>query len=206
MNRKQLIVLPFIAALLAVACTHTDKPAEENTSVEMPAQQTLAKQLAALNDSANVRWAAMAKLDSQKFADIKRLLEEISYCKKYDEKGVQQLLKLNAEVYGMAYTQATVSDSLIDLYDEKTTDLINKVRNLKSKTPEITQHPLADQLENEIMAADEALLRYRNNYDQAASAYNSFLEQNKEAIAADASLAMYKKRKLFSIVLTAQPV
>lgn len=205
MNKKQLIVLPFIAALFAVAC-NTDKPAEENKSAEVPAQKTIAAQLTALNDSANTQWAAMATLDSQKFADIKRLLEEISYCKKYDEKSVQKLLQLNADVHAMAYTQANLSDSLIDLYDEKTTDLINKVRNLKSKTPEITQHPLADQLENEILAADEALLRYRNKYDQAAGAYNSFLEQHKEAIAADASLSNYKKRKLFSIVLDTQPV
>ncbi|ABG58837.1 hypothetical protein CHU_1566 [Cytophaga hutchinsonii ATCC 33406] len=186
-----------------VACKNTDKPAEENKTVEVPVEKekTTAEQLSALNDSANVKWAAMAKLDSQKFADIKRLLEEISYCKKYDENAVQKLLKLNTEVHAMAYTQGNLSDSLIDLYDARTTDLINKVRNLKSKTEEISQHPLADQLENEILAADEALLRYRNNYDQAAGAYNSFLEQNKEAIAADPALVTYQKRKLFSIVL-----
>jgi len=204
MKSNHLIVFVFTAVLLATACTQTENTTKQNTIVvdSVPMAIPLSQQLTALNDSANIRWERMMAADSQKFADIKRLLEEISYCKKYDEKAVDKLLKQRNEVFALRYTQANLSDSLIDLYDSKTTELINKVRNVKANTKEISQHPLADQLENEILKADrDDLLVYRKNYDQAASEYNSFLDQNKEAISADASLANYQKRKTFSVVL-----
>jgi hypothetical protein len=201
MRRNQLIAFAFIIALMSAACSKT-KPVTETKTEETQKENSISDELTVLNDSVDAAWDRMMAADSQKFADIKRLIEEISYCKKYDEKAVENLLKLTKEVDGMRYTQATVSDSLIDLYDSKTSDLINKVRNLKSKTPEIMQHPLADQLENEIMKADgDDLLLYRKKYDQIAGAYNSFLDVHKEAIAADSVLKDNKKKKLFSVVL-----
>ena len=126
------------------------------------------------------------------------MVEEISYCKKYDEKEVERLLKYRTEVYALRYTPETLSDSLITLYDKETTQLINKVRNLKSKTAEIAQHTLADQLENEIMKADsEDLVLFRKNYDQIATAYNSLLETNK----ADPAVKSLHKKKLFSVII-----
>jgi len=202
MKSNHLIVFVFVAVFFTVACNKTEQTANQNQSKDTITSVSLPDQLALLNDSADVIWNRMMAADSQKFADIRRLLEEISYCKKYDEKAVEKLLKLRSEVFSIRYTQANLSDSLIDVYDSKTTDLINKVRNLKSKTEEISQHPLADQLENEIMKADsDDLLLFRKNYDQAANAYNSFLDQNKEAIAADPSLSAYQKKKLFSVVI-----
>lgn len=202
MKSNHLIVFVFVATFCTISCSKTDQSTSQNQSIDTILVVPLPKQLALLNDSADGIWNRMMVADSQKFADIRRLLEEISYCKKYDEKAVEKLLTLRNEVFAIRYTQATMSDSLIDLYDNKTSDLINKVRNLKSKTEEISQHPLADQLENEIIKADsDDLLLFRKNYDQAASAYNNFLDQNKDAIAADASLASYQKKKLFSVVL-----
>lgn len=204
MKNNPLIVFVFSAVLVVMSCTKTEDTSNQNTAPadSLPAVTSIQQQLAALNDSADLRWNRMMAADSQKFADIKRLLEEISYCKKYDEKAVSTLLKLRTEVFAIRYTQVNLSDSLIDLYDNKTTDLINKVRNLKAKTEEISQHPLADQLENDIIKADsDDLLLFRKNYDQAASAYNNFLDQNKEFISADATLAAYQKKKLFSVVI-----
>lgn len=200
MKNNHLIVFVFVATFCTISCTKTEDTTSQSKTVDTVSAVSIPQQLALLNDSADGRWNRMMAADSQKFADIKRLIEEISYCKKYDEKAVEKLLTLRTEVFALRYTQATLSDSLIDLYDAKTTDLINQVRNLKSKTKEISQHPLADQLENEILKADlEDLLLLRKNYDQAASAYNTFLEQNKEAIAADVSLAKYQKKKVFSV-------
>jgi len=201
MRRNQLIAFAFIITLMSVACSKT-KPVTETKTEETQKEKSISDELTTLNDSVNTSWNRMMAADSQKFADIKRLIEEISYCKKYDEKTVKNLLTLTKEVDGMRYTQVTISDSLIDLYDNKTSDLINKVRNLKSKTPEITQHPLAEQLENEIIKADgDDLLIYRKKYDDAANAYNNFLDVNKEAIAAEPALKDIKKKILFSRII-----
>jgi hypothetical protein len=195
MKSIQFIVLATTFAVLSAACSDKKQTEVKEQTVEIVKTPTVSDQISILNNSADSAWHAVIQLDSQKFANVKRLIEEISYCKKYDEKGVAKALKLTADVYAMQYTQANLSDSLITLYDAKTDELIRVVRNLKGKTAEITQHPLADQLENEIIEADGKLVNYRSNYDQAAIKYNSFLESNKEAIGANST----KKKPLFSI-------
>ena len=191
MKPIQFIALAATITLLSIACS--DKKPTENSqqTTEVIKAPTVSEQVSILSNSADSAWKATILLDSQKFANIKRLIEEISYCKKYDEKAVEKALKLTAEIKSFQYTQENLSDSTITLYDTKTDELIRFVRNLKSNTAEITQHPLADQLENEITEADGLLVTYRGNYDQAAIKYNSFLELNKEAIGV--------KKRLFSV-------
>ena len=202
MKTKHLIVFAFMTGLTIISCTQKEAHTKPLETTEIAKEKSISEQLMLLNDSANNQWNRMMQADSQKFADVKRLIEEISYCKKYDEKAVESLLKFRNEVYAIRYTQETLSDSLIDLYDSKTTELINKVRNLKGKTPEITQHPLADQLENEIMKADtEDLVLLRKNYDQIANAFNNLLDANKDVMEKDPSLKNLKKKKVFSVVI-----
>jgi hypothetical protein len=191
MKSIQFIALTATISVLSVACSDNKQPEISQQLVEVSKAPTISEQAAVLNVSVDSAWHAVIQLDSQKFANIKRLVEEISYCKQYDEKGVAKALKLTADIYAIQYTPANLSDSLITLYDTKTDELIRFVRNLKGNTSEITQHPLADQLENEIIEADAQLVSYRSNYDQLAIKYNSFLDANKEAVGT--------KKRLFSI-------
>lgn len=204
MKAIQFIALTATISVFSIACSDNKQPETTQQRVEVTTSTpTVSDQILALNDSANIAWHAMIQLDSQKFANIKRLVEEISYCKKYDEKGVAKALKLTAEISSLQYTQANLSDSIITLYDTKTDELIRFVRNLKDNTKEITQHPLADQLENEIMEADGQLVTYRSNYDLIATEFNNILDRNKDAIDADSRLKTLEKKRLFSVPLKA---
>jgi hypothetical protein len=194
-------ILVFFSTLMVVLITVncTDHKDTKNTLPPIH-KNDLSSKLMILNDSVNLKWKQMMAADSQKFADIKRLLEEISYCKKYNEKEFENLMTLRNKVYAERYTQEGLTDSKIDKYDSLTTLLIKKVRNLKVSTPEILQHPLADQLENEILKADnEDVILFRKRYDSIVEKYNSFLDQNKEVIAKDPNLESFKKRKLFAV-------
>lgn len=195
MKAIQFIALAATISILSVACS--DKKPTESTQQTSEAVKapSISGQASILNNSVDSAWHEVIQLDSQKFANIKRLIEEISYCKKYDEKGVAKALKLTAEVSAMQYTQANLSDSLITVYDTKTDELIRFVRNLKGNTAEITQHPLADQLENEITEADNQLVNYRSRYDVLANEFNSFLDKNKEAIGTSTLV----KKPVFSV-------
>jgi hypothetical protein len=202
MRRITLIITTGIVASFIISCSN---PKPEVTSEKTPEIQiiepNILTQIEMLNDSVNHSWLSLIQLDSQKFANIKRLVEEISYCKKYNEKDVEKALKLNKEAITLMYTQENLSDSIITVYDNKTDEVIRVVRNLKSNTEEITQHPLADQLENEIIEADGILVNYRNKYDQIANEYNSFLDKNKEAIVSQNPEKTYERKRLFSVVL-----
>jgi len=194
MKRTYFTALVGAISLLIAACSDNHSADNNQQTVEVVKAPTISEKISILNNSIDSSWNAIIQLDSQKFANIKRLVEEISYCKKYDEKGVAKALKLTAEVYAMQYTQTNLSDSLITAYDTKTDELIRFVRNLKGNTDEITQHPLADQLENEITEADGQLVNYRSRYDLLASEFNSFLDANKEAI----DVNKIQKKRLFT--------
>jgi len=198
MKKILFFLMVTIPVLLMTQCTENK---DTKNTIPLTQKKDLSAELMILSDSVNSKWNKMMSADSIKFTDIKRLLEEISYCKKYDEKEFERLMKFRNEVYAQRYTQNNITDSLIDKYDSSTSLLINKVRNLKSKTPEILQHPLADQLENDIIKADnEDLIQYRKHYDEAGLNYNNFLDQNKEEIAKDSSLqSLNKKKKLFAV-------
>lgn len=198
MKRTYFIALVGTISLLSAACSDKQSTDNNQQTVEVVKGPTVYEKVSILNYSVDSSWKAIIQLDSQKFANIKRLVEEISYCKNYDEKGVAKALKLNAEVYAMQYTQANLSDSLITAYDTKTDELIRFARNLKSNTPEIIQHPLADQLENEITEADVQLVNYRSRYDLLTSEFNNFLDLNKEAIDTETSLKAVQKKPLFT--------
>lgn len=199
MKAIQFIALAATISTLSVACSD-NKPTESiQQTTEVTKTPTVSEQSSILSNSVDSAWHAVIQLDSQKFANIKRLIEEISYCKKYDEKGVAKALKLTAEIKSYQYTQENLSDSTITIYDTKTDELIRFVRNLKGNTEEITQHPLADQLDNEIMEADNQLVNYRSRYDQIANAFNLFLDVNKKEIESDASLKATKKKRVFSV-------
>ena len=194
-------VLVFSSLLILFSFSHFSEDKDtKNTTVVPPPEALISSEVSTLDSSANAAWAVMAKADSQKFADIRRLLQEISYCKKYNEKEYEYLMKETNSVYGMRYTISTLSDSTIVAYDSATTILVQKVRALKSKTPEILQHPLAEQLENEIMKAEtEDIIRYRNNYDRAAQEYNTYLDKHQEALSKSGTT--YIKKPLFAVML-----
>lgn len=197
---KKVLFYFSMLVLIGTASSCSDQKETKTTNVIIDSTNIITK-AAILNDSADSKWHKMMASDSIKFTDIKRLLEEISYCNKYDEKTYERLMKMKNDVFASRYTQETLSDALITHYDSATTDLINKVRVFKSNTPEVLQHPLADQLENDIIKADnEDLILYRNYYDKAAIEFNSFLDTNKEAIEKEAP-GKFKKKNLFSVVL-----
>ncbi len=201
MKMTPFILLISIGSIFSIGCSSNQSDKQETTKIDSIKQATIPETLVSLNYFADSAWHEIVRLDSQKFADIKRLIQEVSYCKKYDEKAVEKSLKLTEFVYAMRYTEATLSDSTIDLYDTKSTELITMVRNLKSGTAEILQHPLADQLENEIIEADGQLVNYRGRYDILANQFNSFLQTNKEAASSDPATKYFKTKRIFSVPL-----
>jgi dGTP triphosphohydrolase len=195
------ILLIAIGSIFSIGCSSNQSDKQETIKSDTIKPLSVSEKLVLLNNSADSAWHEIVRLDSQKFADIKRLIQEISYCKQYDEKAVTKALKFTEDVYAMRYTQSSLSDSIIDLYDKKTTELINKVRNIKAGTDEIIQHPIAEQLENEIMEADGQLVNYRGRYDILANEFNSFLETNKDTISTNAVTKDFKMKRVFSVPL-----
>jgi hypothetical protein len=146
-------------------------------------QDSIVNIMSTLEDSVLVSYQNLKSIDSIKFSNIKRLLEEISYCKTFDQKGVETLLAFNAQLSNGFIPIDSLTDQRINTYDSLSILLVSKVRNLKENTKEIIQHPIAETLENQILETDNNLIiKYRSIYDSHVKNYNSFYETNKSIL------------------------
>jgi len=172
---------------------NTDKKGSKDT-------QKTALEYQSLQDSVNVSWQNMIKSDDQKISDIKRLLDEVSYTKKYNLFLHDSLLQLHKTLSLKRYTQRSMSESkLIDAYDNATDSIVKGVFRLVKTTPSIAQYPMAVNLMEEIIAADNNVVIYRVKYDNWAKTYNIFVNRNKEKLTKINSTPLVEKYPLFTL-------
>jgi hypothetical protein len=180
--RNNLIAF-FCCLILLTACPGPKKePVVENTTVEKA--DVMKSNTDMMVDSVNKSWNAIIKQDDDKFASIKRLLDEITYCKKYDMTMVDALVKEIPAVKVQRFNQDNIDSSAVEKYDEATDNYVKKVMALADKTKELDSHPIAAELKDDIMNANsvETIVQVRNNYNKAVLAYNDFLQKNKAEI------------------------
>jgi len=157
--------------------------------------------LRTLRDSADKAWDKMIKSDDQKVDDLARLLQEISYCKKYNALLLDSLNEVVKTLKDKRYKQLTMLSPEIDQYDELTNLVISRVKYLARTTGELKSHPIAETLFNDIAAADNDVVRYRSLYDHFAMEYNDFLDKNKELLGENVN--DFPKLPLFSVIVNA---
>lgn len=176
--RRLLLIIGI--ATLVFACKKSKKSDKEDTKTDQI--EISSDQLKSILDSnitqANTMWDSVIIADDNKMADIKRLLDEISYTESSDEKRLKELYALFEEVQKMRYTQRNVNGTLIDAYDEAQDKLISSANALAESTPNIESHPLAIELMNDIVEADGMTFSKRGDYDIYAKRVNWALKQH----------------------------
>ncbi|HWZ21141.1 MAG TPA: hypothetical protein VNW06_00725 [Cytophagaceae bacterium] len=179
--KKIIFVIPIMLFVALFSCDDKSTTTTTSDSTKIATDTTLLV-LKDIRDSSDKAWEFMIKSDDQKISDIMRLLQEISYCKKYN---VLLLDSLNAAMKTMKdkrYKQLTMTSAEIDEYDAFTDHIIARVKYLGSTVKDIQEHPLAETLYADIASADNDIVRYRNLYDNFAFAYNDYLEANKKSL------------------------
>jgi hypothetical protein len=185
---KKLILLPFLALLLT-SCSEKKTTSSGNVD-------SIQKIFTGLRDSTNKAWQIMIKSDDQKMADMKRLLLEISYCKKFNAMRQDSVSKAVDGLKSFRYDQFTMTSEQIDGYDDQTNKVIFALKSHALATEELASHPLAEQLYNDIAKADNDVGPYRAMYDRWAFQYNDFIKTNKEQLKSESEL---KPLPVFSI-------
>ncbi len=176
------ILFSIVFAFYLIGCKN-EKP--ETTQKEPVEQDSLLISAKIISDSLHANWNAMIKSDDQKFENIKRLLQEISYTSKYNHLLHDSLDKACNEVKGTRYTQETKDAQAIDKYDALTDKYISRVMALAGSTPELPQHPLAEELISEINEANtNTLIKLRVNYGRWVVINNEFVKAYKKELTA----------------------
>jgi hypothetical protein len=172
---------------------NSNQPPQKIEKVKMEVDQ--------ISDSLNKVWSMMIQSDDQKIADIKRLLLEISYTDKPSTIDLMQAQKMQEELAAKRYTQQTMADSKkIDDYDMATDSLIRKSMILTASTAGIESHPLAKELADDIMEADQDIVRFRKLYDDWAKRYNTCIDRNEKQLKKlGEPYASFEKKPLFQL-------
>ncbi|MFL5729701.1 MAG: hypothetical protein ACJ75J_09480 [Cytophagaceae bacterium] len=180
-------IIAFVCCMaLLIACKESKKEeVKETKTVESAdAMKTTTDNLIMGVDKA---WDSIIKQDDAKFASIKRLLDEISYTKKYDAVAQDALVKEIPMVKAKRFNpdNIEITNRAVEVYDSITDAYVLKVLALADKTKELESHPIAAELKEDITTANspDIVSAVRNNYTQMVKVYNKYLEDNKEAIA-----------------------
>lgn len=159
-----------------------EKPA---TPVSVLSADSLKIQADAVNDSLDLAWKKMERNDSTILADMKRLLQEVSYTPKHDIIKLKQLEQKLATLQTKLYTKESMADSrAIDNYDSASDSLVSDLAVFASSTPQIEKYTLIKELLNEISVANSAqtVATNRAHYDNWAKEYNKIVIENADGL------------------------
>jgi hypothetical protein len=141
--------------------------------------EVVKKNVDSIVDSVNGAWNAMIQQDDQKFKDVKRLLDEISYTSSYDVVAHDSLLKKLEVIKSKRFDQ-NLDTTSIDNYYALTDKFILEVFQLKAKTKGIEQHPIADELVEDITRGNstEAVSQSLSKYNYWTNQFNTYIKKN----------------------------
>lgn len=185
-------------AILVVSVLSCSKNASDSISTE--ALDSLKLTYQQINVGIDQAWTEMMMDDDGKLENMRRLLQEISYSGSYDRVQHGALAKDVESLAEMRYDQTTMQNSdLISEYDNITNNTLGALQEFAVSLPQFEQYPLMTTLLNEIYEADDRVLRYRIQYDNAAKMYNQFIADNQSLMGQLTANAEHEPRALFEL-------
>lgn len=196
---KKISLLIFASLITIWSCKKSKKTETEATTKEI---QYTAQDIKTLLDSTNkmveFSWDSVIFIDDLKMNNIKRLLDEVSYCESADEDKLKELYSLFDTVKSMRYNQDNITGELIDSYDSQQDKLITESNQLAESTPDIEAHPLAIELITEINTIDGITFSKRGDYDNYAREINNTIKNYPDLVKElGAPYTNYKKLGVF---------
>lgn len=180
--KSKIVVLLALMSIVVFSCKESVKEEKKETKEALPQEQLQAK-ITMIGDSVQGAWKFMMDADDQKIMFVKRLLDEISYTKKFDIVAHAKLVEKCKVLKSKRFDENTMSNSTsIDSYDAATDSLLREVKALVMATPNVESYPLCGQLLTDISALDNDVVMHRVKYDNWVMEFNKVLDERKDEI------------------------
>ncbi len=169
------------ASCLALAVLPMCKPDTAKTTTEAAAANPASPaevraQFDILRDSTDHRWQRMIASDDQKLSDMRALLDDLKKQPRLDAAQVRALSQATASIRPQRYDRRSMADAkLSDHYDTMQDSVLHPLYRLAAPDGNAPTARIRDYVEH-IMQADADVVRYRVRYDEAAKAYNAYLQ------------------------------
>lgn len=188
-----ILFLALAASLCWTGCSRKTKVTQEY-------MDSLRSTYTLLSRDVDESWNKMIREDDQKIDNLKKLMQEVSKVKKYDQQHFHTLSNRIDSLPAERYDQKTMANSnLIDQYDSLTIQLIRDIMNFAGSQTRWDDHSAGRRLMDQINALDSNVLYQRINYDRNAKDLNAFIKINHEVLLKINPKGDYAARPLFEI-------
>lgn len=153
-----------------------------------------------LKDSMLETWNAMINDDNQKLKAMHHLLHELVVSNPGMKDELQAYQERLDQLVNSRYTQKTMENAhIIEEYDFASNSLVTELIALAESQPQFGYNTTLQKLVESIRTADQRIENYRAEYDQIASDYNTFIEENKKFLQ-EMEGDSFERKPLFQMV------
>jgi hypothetical protein len=151
-----------------------------------------------LQESLHVHWNVMINDDNEKIKAMNDLLHELMVTGTNEADLYNSYQERLRQLSRIRFTQKSmVNAHVVEEYDIASNSLIMDLIGAAESKREYTYNTTLQKLVDNILSADQRMIRFRAEYDSLVYAYNRFVNQNKDDLT-EASLSLEPK-PLFQI-------
>jgi hypothetical protein len=139
--------------------------------------------------------------DNQKIKAMHNLLHELMVSNPDQKDDFGSFEDRLEQLSHLRYNQKSIANAdIVEEYDFASTSLVTELLSLAESQKEFEYNTTLQTLAEEIKMADERVANYRADYDAIVSAYNTFIEKNKNFLTEVDLKTIPEKKPLFQMV------
>ncbi len=181
-----------LGGILLTGCGQKESTGEEHAFTKI---DSLTESYLAYNDSILQAWNLMINDDNQKIKSMRQLVNMLSESNEFNQEELEVLSERINQLLENRYTPESLREELIEEYDFASNALITEITTRAEGYSKFDQDEKPQKIVAEILAADQRVEKYRNEYDQIVERYNQFLVINHPIIEDAGNLDWGKKSK-----------
>lgn len=153
-----------------------------------------------LQDSLYKVWTVMINDDNQKISAMHNLLHELKLTNTEEQETIRSFEERLSQLSLLRYNQTSMADTdVVEEYDFASNSMVTELTSLAESRAEFNYNTTLQKLVEEILAADQRVENYREQYDLIAIRFNEFLDKNKSVLSDSGEDKMHEKKPLFQM-------
>jgi hypothetical protein len=192
-------------ALAALALCQCGKKEQNPVHSKFTKADSLMDTYLSLQDSIHDVWNVMINDDNKKITAMHNLLHELELTNASEMETIKKYEERLDQLVRMRYNQKSMANAvIIEEYDFASNSMVTELVSLTESKSEFTYNTTLQKLVDEILAADQRVNNYRDQYDLIADQYNAFLETNKPFLKDMEEGKAFDKKPLFQMASDSQ--
>jgi hypothetical protein len=197
--RCSIIGMSFLCGLVLWTSCDSSKN-QEHAYTEFSKADSLTEIYLALQDTMVQVWNTMIHDDNRKIRTMRNLVHELRVSGYEHPEELDTYETRLEELAKMRYDQTSISDpEIVSAYDFASNSLVTELVAVAESQTQFTYNSTLQKMVESIRSADLRVMNYRAEYDEIASRFNHFIENNEALLEEIHPKPFLQKRPLFQM-------